>query len=78
VHVTLSAPDNDVTRLSAEVSVQGPTASGPALLPAVAALADRAVASLIEPLRGLGGETTATRVDVEVRCQLSGSGGSEP
>jgi hypothetical protein len=78
VRVTLSAPDDDVTRLSAEVSTQGPTASRPTLSPAVATLADRAVASLIEPLRGLGGETTATRVDVEVRCQLGGSGRNEP
>ena len=56
-----------VTRVSAEVRV---TAPGAAVPPAAAALAERAVASLVEPLRGLGGEATATRVDVEVRCDL--------
>ena len=67
LRITLSAPDGDVTRVSAEVRVAAPGAAVP---PAAAALAERAVASLVEPLRGLGGEATATRVDVEVRCDL--------
>jgi hypothetical protein len=73
LHITLSAPDDDITRLSAEVSAQGVAAAGATLPPAFAALVERSVTSLIEPLRGLGGETSATRVDVDVMCPLRGS-----
>lgn len=67
LRIALSAPGNDVTRISAEVQASTPGAAHP-LPPAASALAETAVATLLEPLRGLGGETTATRVDVEVRC----------
>ncbi|HEY5242456.1 MAG TPA: hypothetical protein VIJ22_13345 [Polyangiaceae bacterium] len=67
--IALSAPGNDVTRVSADVNVTSPGAAHPPP-PAAAALAEAAVAALLEPLRGLGGETTSTRVDVEVRCVL--------
>jgi hypothetical protein len=73
LHIMLSVPDDDITRLSAEVSMQGLAATGATPTPAFAALVDRSVASLIEPLRGLGGETTAPRVDVNLLCQLRGS-----
>jgi hypothetical protein len=89
VHVTLSAPDDDVTRVSAEVSAsmslsastsaQPPAASVETPAPSpLAMLAERAVASMIEPLRGLGGETTCTRVDVDVQCQLGEGAGRSP
>lgn len=67
LRVALSAPGNDVTRVSAEVRVTSP---GHPLPPGAAGLAEQSVGSLLEPLRGLGGETTATRVDVEVRCEV--------
>jgi len=82
LRIALSAPDDDLTRLSAEVntraSTRGPAASGgsPSVPLPVAALADRAVASLLEPLRGLGGEATTPRVDVEVTCHVGGNGGA--
>jgi len=69
LRIALSAPGNDVTRVSAAVHVTSPGAAHPPP-GAAAALAETAVATLLEPLRGLGGETTATRVDVEVRCEL--------
>jgi hypothetical protein len=69
LRIALSAPGNDVTRVTADVRATSPGA-GHALPPGGAALAERAVASLLEPLRGLGGETTATRVEVEVRCDV--------
>jgi len=69
LRIALSAPANDVSRVSAEVRVTSPGAVHP-LPPAGAALAEQAVGSLIEPLRGLGGEATAARVDVEVRCEV--------
>ena len=69
LRIAISAPGNDVTRVSAAVHVTSPGAPHPP--PAAAAtLAETAVATLLEPLRGLGGETTATRVDVELRCEL--------
>ncbi|MGD0525405.1 MAG: hypothetical protein ABSE49_09690 [Polyangiaceae bacterium] len=74
LHVVLSAPDGDVSRVSAEVrtTTAAGSTTGPAhpLAPAAATLAEASVATLLEPLRGLGGETTATRVEVEVRCEL--------
>jgi hypothetical protein len=74
LRIELSAPDNDVTRVSAAVHATAPGAAHP-LPPAGAVLAELAVGGLLEPLRGLGGEATATRVDVEVRCDLAGGGG---
>jgi hypothetical protein len=83
LHIALSAPDDDVTRLSADVSAsasaQAPAASGETPAPSsLATLAERAVASLIEPLRGLGGETNATRVEVDVQCSLGESAAKSP
>ncbi len=69
VRVVLSAPGNDVTRVSADVRATTP-GPGHAPPPGAITLAEQAVASLVEPLRGLGGETTATRVEVEVRCDV--------
>jgi hypothetical protein len=77
LHIVLSAPDSDVSRVSAEVrTAAGPRVGavpGHALAPAAATLAEASVATLLEPLRGLGGETTAPRVEVEVRCQVGAS-----
>jgi hypothetical protein len=69
LRIALSAPDDDVTRVSAEVRATSPGAAHP-LPPGGATLAEVAIAGLLEPLRGLGGETTAARVDVEVRCDV--------
>jgi hypothetical protein len=69
LRIALSAPGNDMTRISAAVHVTSPGAAHP-LPPGAATLTERAVAGLLEPLRGLGGETTATRVDLEVRCEV--------
>jgi hypothetical protein len=76
LRIALAAPDNDVTRVSADVHVVAASPDAGAahpVLPAFASLAEGSVATLVELLRGLGGETTATRVDVEVECRL-GSG----
>ena len=75
LRIALSAPDDDVTRVSADVHVTSP---GVPLPVAAASLGERAVASLVEPLRGLGGETTATRVDLEVRCDLGSAPAATP
>jgi len=69
VRVVLSAPGNDVSRVSADVRTTNP-GGGHAPPPGAVTLAEHTVASLVEPLRGLGGETTATRVEVEVRCDV--------
>jgi hypothetical protein len=76
LHVVLSAPDGDVTRIRADVRTTLSTPGRPLPAPA-ATLVERTVATLLEPLRGLGGETNAARVEVEVRCVL-GAGAAGP
>jgi hypothetical protein len=70
LRIAVSAPDDDVTRVSAEVRAASAD-SAHLLPPAATDLSSRAVASLLEPLRGLGGDATAARVDVEVRCRVT-------
>jgi hypothetical protein len=41
------------------------------LPPAAEGLVIRAVTTLIEPLRGLGGESSTAAVQVEVRCAVA-------
>ncbi|HEY6463343.1 MAG TPA: hypothetical protein VIY73_24420 [Polyangiaceae bacterium] len=48
-----------------------PTAPGTALSPAAMTVLDRAVQSLVEPLRSLGGEASAGAAEVDVRCSVS-------
>jgi hypothetical protein len=69
IRVALAIPDQDVSRVSATVSVV--PAAGHPLPAAGAGLAEKAVASLVEPLRGLGGEAAASMVEVEVRCVVA-------
>jgi hypothetical protein len=79
LRISLTFPDQDVARVHASVEVKpdappgSPEPAGPlfssAGQPAQAA-ADEAVATLLEPLRGLGGDSSAREVKVEVRCPL--------
>jgi hypothetical protein len=73
LRIALTAPDSDVSQVSAEVHASG-AGSAVALPPDASTLAERAVDTLLEPLRGLGGETTTARVEVEVRCDVASPG----
>jgi hypothetical protein len=66
IRVHLSFPDQDLTRLSADI--EGRDAQGRALQGSARRSVDDAVGSLVELLRGLGGEASAASVDVDVRC----------
>jgi hypothetical protein len=78
IAVSLSVPDQDISRVRADVQVvttESEQGSPPddGRLPADAALqrlASADVATLLEALRGLGGEATAAAVEVRVRCEL--------
>jgi len=76
--VALSLPDEDMSRLHAEVQSRDTDGRRP---PApVEALVSDAVGTLLEPLRGLGGEASTAGLRVEVRCTVgvgrAGSGSS--
>lgn len=84
IAVSLIVPDQDISRVRADVEVQawqagGPAspASGPMGLPAVQRFVAADVGTLVEALRGLGGEATASAVDLRVRCALGLSDGPE-
>jgi hypothetical protein len=63
--VELVFPDNDVTQVTSRVTVDDAP-------PAGAAAADRAVATLLVPLRSLGGTTDAASVSTRVTCTVRG------
>ena len=69
--IWLTAPDQDMARIHARVEPVerggGASRSRPSS-PAASRLATEAVESLLEPLRGLGGEANAAEAKVEVRC----------
>jgi hypothetical protein len=67
--ISLSVPDQDVSRVFASVEPRSP--SGHPLPAAGAALARRSLQTLVEALRGLGGEASSSEVQVEVRCPVS-------
>jgi hypothetical protein len=67
--VHLAAPDQDVSRVYATVSPRVP--AGRALGQAGLDAARSAVTSLVEPLRGLGGEASSAAVEAEVRCTIA-------
>jgi len=67
LHVAITVPDEDMTRVLSDVRV---TAAHP-LPPAAAPVAASAVATLLEALRGLGGESSATRVETLVTCTIT-------
>jgi hypothetical protein len=75
VNVALAFPDQDLTRLHARVSVRSSASSKDTAARSLPSTAERAaidsVQTLLEPLRSLGGEATATEVKVEVRCRVS-------
>jgi hypothetical protein len=74
IRVHLSFPDQDLSRLSADI--EGRDAQGRPLQGSARRSVDAAVGSLVELLRGLGGEASAASVDVDVRC--AGASGSGP
>jgi hypothetical protein len=69
VRVALAIPDEDVTRLHADVDVSDEAGRR---LPSAEAqgVARGAVTSLLELLRGLGGESTAAAVTLEFHCAV--------
>jgi hypothetical protein len=77
VRLRLLIPDQDTSRVHAQVDAQFAAGAGrppqdaaPTARMAQAQIVAAAVAGLVEPLRGLGGETSAASVDVEVRCAV--------
>jgi hypothetical protein len=71
--VWLTAPDQDIARVHARVELIGSASAGPRPSGAEAnRLLTEAVETLLEPLRGLGGEASAAEVKVEVRCAPHG------
>jgi hypothetical protein len=66
VAVKLFVPDQDVSRVHADVQVRD--AAGHALSPAAEAFVTGTVGTLVELLRGLGGESSTAAVQLEVRC----------
>jgi len=67
--VHLAAPDQDVSRVYATVRPQVP--AGRVLGQAGLDAARAAVTTLVEPLRGLGGEASSAAVEAEVRCTIA-------
>jgi hypothetical protein len=68
IRIALTFPDEDVSRVHADA--QATDGKGRPQPPAVEALVSGAVGTLIEPLRGLGGEASAGLAVVRVRCDL--------
>jgi hypothetical protein len=66
VAVKLFVPDQDVSRVHADVQVRD--GAGHALSPAAEAFVTGTVGTLVELLRGLGGESSTAAVELEVRC----------
>ena len=86
-------PDEDITRVLADVEVRGipgadvevrgipgaevevrgmpVTGAARSLPPSAAPVAEAAVGSLVEPLRGLGGDALATRTAGTFRCTIT-------
>jgi hypothetical protein len=68
IRVAVTVPDQDVSRLHAAVQAfDGAGLRQPAL---AQALVSQAVRTLLEPMRGFGGEASAASVELEVRCYL--------
>jgi hypothetical protein len=67
IAIALSVPNQDVTRVRADVRARG---GHEPLAPAAEHLVRAAVDTLIELLRGLGGETNAASADIRVRCLI--------
>jgi hypothetical protein len=75
LRIVISAPDQDLTRAFAHVTLARPgdepraTARAPSAEAESLALAS--VSTLLEPLRGLGGEASTANVELNVSCALS-------
>jgi hypothetical protein len=70
--ISLVVPDQDVSRVFASVHAQAWQAAQPRPLPPAAeGVVTRALTTLIEPLRGLGGESSTAAVQVQVRCAVA-------
>jgi hypothetical protein len=77
--ISLSVPDQDLSRVFGSVRAQigdgggapGQGGQGRPLTAAAQGLVTRAVVTLVEPLRGLGGESSTAAVEVEVRCKVA-------
>jgi hypothetical protein len=76
VAVSLVVPDQDVPRLHADVRIELHPAGGPGGVrppPAgVQELVSDDVSTLLEALRGLGGESSAAAIDLHVSCVIGG------
>ncbi len=68
VAVAIRFPDQDVSRLHAEVRARD--GSGRPLTAAAEALVSTSVGTALEALRGLGGEASAASVELEVSCPV--------
>jgi hypothetical protein len=73
VGVVVTIPDEDVSRLHADVDVSD-TGGRPLASAAAQSIARGAVTSILELLRGLGGESTAAAVTLEFRCDVGRDG----
>ncbi|HEX4448912.1 MAG TPA: hypothetical protein VH044_19360 [Polyangiaceae bacterium] len=69
VALAILTPDEDVSRVHAEVRARG--TAGRELDPAAQALVSDTVSSLLELLRGLGGEASSAAVELEVSCAVA-------
>lgn len=68
VAVAVMVPNQDVSRVHSEVRARD--ATGRELDAAAEALVSDTVSSLVEMLRGLGGEASSAAVELEVRCDV--------
>jgi hypothetical protein len=66
IAVALFVPDQDVSRVHAEVTARD--AAGHPVSPAGEAVVSATVGTMVELLRGLGGEASTAAVALEVRC----------
>ena len=72
IHLTLTIPDQDLARLHAAVTGLASGARQLSLATKAAReVIDTAVATLLEPLRSLGGESSAAAVDISVTCEVA-------
>jgi hypothetical protein len=72
VRIAIIAPDEDMSRVYAHTEAQLTTSETTLPVSGVAAaLVDSAVATMVEPLRGLGGEASTGVVETVVRCGVS-------
>jgi len=87
LRITITVPDEDITRVlvlvdavaparqgtdaEADAQVRAHPDAGRPLPPGAAAVAEAAVGSLVETLRGLGGQALATRTSGTFRCTIT-------